>query len=158
MPGFEGNMLMIWVIVQHIAAAVFSWLSGRVADRHGNRKAIRWLAFFGTATPMVPLLISMNGLSGWFWLTFAWLGIIPVTFRMFLNYALELTTRDKHPIYVSTVVFSMAPPILLSPLIGEVVQQIGYVGPFALISAVVFIAWLMTLSMIEPRHELQQPK
>lgn len=157
MSGYEGNMLMVWVIVQNISAAVFSWGSGRIADRHGNRKAIRWLTFFAVAAPGIPLLISTYDLSGWFWLTFVWLGVVPVTYRMFLNYALELTSRDQHPIYVSTVVFSMAPPILFSPLIGEFVQRIGYFAPFVLISTLVFAAWLMTLTMIEPRSDSFQP-
>lgn len=154
MSGYEGNMLMIWVIVQNLSAAVFSWSSGRVADRHGNRRAIRWLMFSAVAAPVIPLVIARYDLSGWFWLTFVWLGLVPVTFRMCLNYALELASRDRHPVYVSTVVFSMAPPILLSPLIGEFVQRIGYVAPFVLISATVFVAWLITLTMIEPREKI----
>jgi hypothetical protein len=71
---------------------------------------------------------------------------------MMLNYALELTSRENHPIYVSTVVLCMAPPIILSPLVGDAVHRIGYVIPFCGIAAVVLAAWCLSLVMVEPRE------
>ncbi len=47
----------------------------------------------------------------------------------------------------------MAPPIVLSPLVGELVDAKGYVAPFVAISAIVAGAWIMTLSIVEPRNE-----
>ena len=72
---------------------------------------------------------------------------------MQLNYALELTDRSRHPIYVSTIVLCMAFPIVLSPLVGEFVARIGYAWPFSVIAAVLTTAWLLTLTMIEPRDD-----
>ena len=151
--GYEGQMLMIWVVAQHLSAAVFSWGSGRMADRYGTRSALRALTFLAMFAPLLPLVLTHYLSARWYWLTFAWLGFVPVTYRMFLNYALELTHRQHHPIYVSTVVLCMAPVILLSPLIGEIVDQIGYQVPFCVISIVLLLTWCLTLTMAEPRSE-----
>lgn len=149
---YSGQMLMIWVVAQNLSAAVFSWLSGAIADRRGTRSALRTLTFLAIFTPLLALLLGNFGSANWYWLTFAWLGVVPVTFRMQLNYALELTDRINHPIYVSTVVLSMAAPIVFSPLVGELVDRTGYVISFCGISCIVLAAWLTSLSMVEPRH------
>jgi len=152
MDGYSGQLLMVWVVAQNLAAAVFSWISGRLADQRGTRSALRWLTFLAMFTPLLALLLQKFATAEWYWLTFAWLGVVPVTYRMQLNYALELTERSRHPIYVSTVVLCMAGPIVLSPVIGEFVARVGYVVPFCSIAAIVGGSWLLSLSMVEPRH------
>lgn len=149
--GFEGQMLMIWVIAQNLSAAAFSWFSGWLADRHGTRSSLRWLAFLAMFAPAAALLIHDQLSAAWYWLSYVLLGAVPVCFRMFLNYSLELTDRRYHPIYVSTVVLCMAPPIIFSPLIGEWVERAGYVAPFSAITVLVLVAWVMTLRIVEPR-------
>jgi len=156
-PGHEGQMLMIWVIAQNLSAAIFSWISGRVADRLGTRSAIRWLSFAAMFAPALALTLHRHTTAHWFWIAFVWLGLVPVTFRMQLNHALELTDRSRHPIYVSTVVLCMAAPIVLSPLVGELVGRVGYAIPFLSITAVVFAAWCLSLTMIEPRDAGFEP-
>jgi predicted MFS family arabinose efflux permease len=153
MHGYSGQMLMVWVVAQNLSAALFSWMSGRIADQRGTRSALRWLTFFAMFTPLLALLMQRHATADWYWLTFAWLGVVPVTYRMQLNYALELTERARHPIYVSTVVLCMAAPIVLSPLVGELVARTGYVVPFCGIALVVAGSWLLSLSMAEPRHD-----
>ncbi|MEZ6063749.1 MAG: MFS transporter [Planctomycetaceae bacterium] len=150
--GYRGDMLMIWVIAQNLGAAAFSWVSGRLADSRGTRSALRCLFFSAVFAPLLPLTLASLVDAGYYWITFAWLGVVPVTFRMQMNYVLEITERVNHPIYVSTVVLCMAPPIVLSPLIGELVERIGYAIPFCGISFLVFTGWLLTLTMVEPRH------
>ena len=150
---FSGQMLMYWVIAQNLSAALFSWISGRLADARGTRSALRWLTISAAFAPGAALLLAEYSEVGWYWLAYVLLGAVPVSFRMFLNYALELTERHNHPIYVSTVVLCMAPPILLSPIVGMIVEQVGYVQPFLFISCIVVFAWLMTLIIIEPRHD-----
>jgi len=157
-PGYEGQMLMVWVIAQHLAVAVFSWITGRMADRLGNRSALRWLSFASIFAPLLPLVLNAAGAADWYWLTFVWLGLVPVTYRMQLNYVLELTDRSRHPIYVSTVVLCMAIPIVLSPLVGDLVHRIGYVIPFCGIALLLIAAWGLTLTMVEPRSPDFKPK
>lgn len=153
--GFHNHMLLYWVIAQNLSAALFSWLSGRLADARGTRSALRWLILCAAFAPGGALVLAEYTDANWFWLAYFLLGAVPVSFRMFLNYALELTERQNHPIYVSTVVLCMAPPILLSPFVGMLVAEIGYLEPFLIISVVVVLAWVMTLMIIEPRHDLE---
>lgn len=151
--GYEGTMLMVWVVAQHIAVAVFSWFSGRLADSNGTRSALRWLVFLAVFSPPIALILSRFFSAEWYWITFFWLGAVPVTYRMMLNYSLELTDRSRHPVYVSTVVLSMAPPIIFLPLIGAFIERYHYHIPFLVISAIIGAAWLLTLTMVEPRHQ-----
>lgn len=153
LEGFEGQQLMIWVVAQNLSAAAFSWFSGRLADKYGTRSALRWLTFFAMFAPTLSLAIDALSNASWFWLTYVFLGAVPVTYRMLLNYALELTHRANHPIYVSTVVLCMAPPIVLSPIVGEIVARTGYMVPFLTISTLLVAAWGMTLGIVEPRAE-----
>lgn len=157
LAGFEGSMLMIWVVAQFSAAAVFSWIAGYVADRRGTLSTLRILSFAAMFVPSLSLFVAWTDSVQWYWLTFFSLGLVPVTYRMQLNYALELTSRDQHPIYVSTVVLSATVPILLSPLVGELVERFEYRPVFGAISLVLAAAWLRTLSMIEPRHQTVVP-
>ncbi len=149
---FDGSMLMIWVVAQFVAAAVFSWVAGWLADVRGTRSALRILSFATMFTPALALLLAWTDSTSWYWVTFFSLGLIPVTYRMQLNYALELTDRKQHPIYVSTVVLSATIPILLSPLVGEVVERFQYLPAFLAISVLLAIAWSRTWFMIEPRN------
>lgn len=155
--GYSGQMLMIWVVAQNLSAAFFAWISGTIADKRGTRSALRSLTFLAIFAPLIALTVGYFGAASWYWLTFAWLGVVPVTYRMQLNYALELTDRINHPIYVSTVVLSMAAPIVFSPLVGELVDRTGYVFSFCGISCLVTAAWLTSLSLAEPRHSDFQP-
>lgn len=151
LPGFEGSLFMVWVVAQFSAAAIFSWIAGFIADRRGTRSALRCLAFCAMFVPALALLIAENGSAGWFWMTFFCLGIVPVTYRIQLNYALELTERSQHPIYVSTVVLSATLPIFLSPLVGDLVERFSYLPIFAATTVILAIGWLRTLFIIEPR-------
>ncbi len=151
LPGYEGRMLMTWVVCQNLGAALFSWIAGRIADSRGTRSALRVLTVASVLSPVIPLVLQKIGTADWYWLTFIWLGTVPVTFRMKTNYVLELTEPQHHPIYISTVALSTTPVILLSPFAGVLVTRVGYVLPFLLVSAAAIFAWIMTLFIAEPR-------
>lgn len=153
LSSFDGSMLMIWVVAQFVAAAVFSWIAGFIADAWGTRSALRILSFATMFAPMLALSIAWTDSVSWYWLTFFSLGLVPVTYRMQLNYALELTDRKNHPIYVSTVVLSATVPILLSPLVGELVERFEYLPVFAAITFLLAMAWVRTWFIIEPREQ-----
>lgn len=153
--GFQETELMIWVIVQNIGAGFFSWIAGRIADRRGNRLALR-LMIFTTAT-IPPLALSLSALPenierNCFWITYFVLGVVPVTFRVQMNYLLELAVEADHPRYVSTMSLCMALPIFLSPLAGFLVD-LSLPTVFLTISVVVALGGLMTFRMDEPRHD-----
>lgn len=155
--GYSGQMLMVWVIAQNLSAAGFSWFSGMIADKRGTRSALRWLTFLAVFPPGLSLVLAQYTNASWYWLTFAWLGAVPVTYRMQLNYALELTERRNHPIYVSTVVLCMTLPIVASPLIGKWVESSGYARPFLQITGLIAAAWMTSLFLVEPRDDSFRP-
>ena len=73
-----------------------------------------------------------------------------------VNYTLELCEPEKHPQYISILKVSMAIPFILSPLVGLLVDVIGFTRVFAGIAVLVAIGGLQTFRLAEPRH--QHPK
>ncbi len=151
LPGYEGRMLMTWIVCQNLGAATFSWIAGRIADARGTRSALRMLTLAAVLSPLIPLLLREAETANWYWISFLWLGTVPVTFRMKINYVLELTEPSRHPIYISTVAFCTTPVIFLSPLAGVLISKVGYAVPFTLVSAAAVAAWTMTFFIVEPR-------
>jgi MFS family permease len=151
----EGFQLMLWVIAQNAAVGAFSWGSGFIADRFGNRLAIRIQVFLCTLTPLIALLLTSgmieNGVR-WFWVAFVFLGLVPVTMKTFINYTLELTEPENHPRYVSTMSLSFAVPFVLSPVVGALIDSIGFEPVFVAISGTILTGGLLTYRMAEPRH------
>ncbi|NQV23835.1 MAG: MFS transporter [Rhodopirellula sp.] len=151
----EGFQLMLWVIAQNGAVGVFSWVSGIIADRHGNRLAIRVQVFLCTLTPLMALFLVSGFIDEgqkYFWLAFVFLGLVPVTMKTFVNYTLELTDAANHPRYVSTMGLCFAVPFVLSPLVGKLIDIIGFQPIFLAISAAIGLGALLTFRMAEPRH------
>jgi len=153
--GHEGFQLMLWVIAQNAAVGAFSWGSGFIADRFGNRLAIRIQVFLCTLTPLIALLLTSGMIEHgvrWFWVAFVFLGLVPVTMKTFINYTLELTEPENHPRYVSTMSLSFAVPFVLSPLVGGLIDSIGFEPVFVAISGTILTGGLLTYRMAEPRH------
>jgi len=154
-PADEGYHLMLWVIAQNGAVGVFSWVFGVIADRYGNRLAIRIQVFLCMLTPVLALFLISDFLQDghkYFWLAFVFLGLVPVTMKSFMNYTLELTDPANHPRYVSTMSLCFALPFVLSPLVGMSIDIIGFEPIFVAISVTIGIAGLLTFRMAEPRH------
>ncbi|MFM9961310.1 MAG: MFS transporter [Planctomycetaceae bacterium] len=155
-PDQIGYQLMLWVIAQNGAVGVFSWVSGKLADRFGNRLALR-LQVFGTSSVPLLALFFTRGVEGWgpqqFWITFFFLGLTPVTIKTLTNYALELTEPARHPLYVATLHACLAVPLLLSPLVGWLVDWRGFEPVFIGISGLIALGGIATLWLVEPRHQ-----
>ncbi len=150
-----GYQLMLWVIAQNVAVGVFSFISGKLADKFGNRLSLQ-LQVFGTALVPLLALLFTSGLVGFeskhFWLTFFFLGLTPVTIKTLTNYALELAETHQHPLYLSTLHACLAVPFFFSPLVGWLVDLLGFERVFIGISGVIAIGWVASLRMVEPRH------
>ena len=150
---WRASELMFWVVAQNSGAGLFSLLAGAIADRCGNRLALRLLVLTAALTPATALI-----LAGWsrrgpdlFWLTFVLLGAIPTCFKIIVNYSLEITERESHPHYISTIKLCMPLPLLLSPLVGWLVDTLGFTPVFTATACVTALGAMMTLFMIEPR-------
>ncbi|MFQ5732333.1 MAG: MFS transporter [Planctomycetaceae bacterium] len=150
--GFDPVQLMIWVVAQSAGAGIFSPLAGAIADRFGNRRALRWEIAAITLTPLLALALTGNGIGlEFYWLTFFLLGLVPVTMKTMMNYTLELCEPDKHPQYLSTAKVCMALPFALSPAFGLLIDAAGFEAGFVAISMLIFTGGLLTLRIPEPR-------
>ncbi len=154
---FDINLLLTWTITQHISVAVLSLLVGPIADRFGNRLAIKLLLFGSTLSPLTAITLSQlpaDQMNDWFWLVFAPLGFTPVTIKMLINYTLEMVSREEHPKYISAIGICFALPVILgSTLVGWLIGQIGSVPVFALGASVLVLAGIKSFGLVEPRHE-----
>lgn len=154
-PDQIGFQLMLWVIAQNAAVGLFSWVSGKLADHFGNRLSLR-LQVFGTASVPLLALLFTSGVGGWgpkhFWITFFFLGLTPVTIKTLTNYALELTEPARHPLYVATLHASLAVPFIFSPLVGWLVDLLGFERVFLGVSGLILLGGLASFWLIEPRH------
>jgi MFS family permease len=151
-----GFQLMLWVIAQNAAVGLFSWVSGKLADRFGNRLSLQWQVFGTACVPLLALFFT-SGVEGWglqhFWITFFFLGLTPVTIKTLTNYALELTEPARHPLYVATLHACLAVPFIFAPLVGWLVDWLGgFERVFLGVSGAIALGWLASLRLVEPRH------
>ncbi len=157
MLGTSDLDIVWWVIAQNISVGVLSPVFGSIADRCGNRLALRIAAFLAALTPLIAVLLASPWFPfgrQWFWITYVFLGITPVTMKTIANYTLELVPREKHPQYLSTMTICYTVPFLLSPLLGAVIDYIPWQVPFLAISGTIACGGLLTFRMAEPRHDL----
>ena len=145
------TFLMSWVIAQNAGAGVFSVVAGALADRFGNRIAVRSMVFGAALTPLTALMLARSFDIEIYWFTFFLLGTVPTAFKVFTNYALELTGQHRHPEYIGTLKLCMAAPLLASPLVGWCVEHVGFTTVFTLIAALTACGGLLTFCIIEPR-------
>jgi MFS family permease len=149
------SALIPWVIAQNIGAALFAIPAGWLADRYGNRLVLQSIMLVLCIAPVLALLLARMGDAGqpWFNLVFCLLGLTPVTFRVFNNYTLEVTHNSEHPRYLSTLSLIMAgPAILTSSFFGALVDWISFEFVFGIVVLCIFVGWLLTFTLEEPRH------
>jgi len=155
--GLSGSHLMVWVVTQNAAVGLYSLFVGPTADAFGNRLTLRWLIFGSAVAPLfVSLLPHLPGSMGArvFWTAFIALGITPLVLRILVNYALEICGPESHPRYLSTMSLCLAVPFLLSPLVGWLVDLVGFQRVFLSAAGLIVLAGLMTFRLAEPRHHL----
>jgi hypothetical protein len=146
--------LMWWVVIQNIGTGLFSVPAGILADRRGNRIVLQ-IALLGiAAAPVVALLLRQANVGGWFCLVFPLVGLTPVVIRTLQNLTLEICEPADHPRYLSTMALCVSLPLFLSPLVGLLIDLIGFEIVFIGICLIVLVGWLSTLRLHEPRHHV----
>ena len=157
--GLAGTHLMVWVIVQNAAVGVYSLGVGPLADAWGNRLTLRLVVF---ASALGPAFVA--GLPFWdqalvarfFWMVFLPLGFTAMVLRIVINYTLEICEPREHARYLSTVSLCTAVPFLFSPLVGWIVDRVGFEPVFLAAACSIFLAGLLTFRLKEPRHHLTE--
>lgn len=154
--GFSFGTLIVWVIAQNAGTAVFSLPAGPLADARGNRLVLR-LALLGiVCAPATAILLSRTEAVDvrLYAAVFVLIGLTPVTIKVFNNYTLEISKPEDHPRYLSTLILCMSAPIVVvSPLVGWLVDAVGFEVVFLCIGSLVAVGWLLTLGLDEPRHQ-----
>ena len=152
--GLGLQSLLVWVVVQNAGLAIASFPIGWMADRYGNRLTLKVLVAGITATPLIALFLSnLGGSAGsYYFLVFIFVGLTPVTIKIFNNYTLELVPRDRQPQYLSLLSLFMAgPAIFTSVIVGFLLDWFGYDLVFLMVASIVFVGWLLCFKIKEPR-------
>jgi hypothetical protein len=155
--GLTFDNLMIWLIIQNIGTAIFSLVAGPVADRRGNRLVMRLVLLGIAAMPLTALGLSYLQVWGptLYPFVFLFIGLTPVGFKTINNYVLEISDAEDHPRYLSTLGLFLAAPLLLSPVMGWIVEAINFETVFITVSGVVFSGALLTFRLREPRQSMK---
>lgn len=147
--------LLAWLIAQNAGAGLFSVFAGTLADRYGNRLAMRFMMTGTVATPLMALAIAHGIIPGGrsvYWITFVFLGLTPMAIRTIANYTLELCDEMHHAKYLSTLKICMGVPILFAPLVGVLIDHTGFTPAFLGVSVILFCSVLLTFRLPEPRN------
>lgn len=154
--GLGLTSLAVWVALQNGATALYGIFAGPLADRLGNRAALRFSVFGLAFGPLIAGVLSLLPLEVGkqsFWLVFMAIGFTPVTIRFITNYAIELAPGADEARYVSAIGVCMALPVIVgSPLVGLLVAAVG--APPVMLSGwlVLLMAGMQTYRLNEPRH------
>lgn len=151
--GLGTTWLVWWVVAQNAGTALFSLLTGPLADSRGNRLALRVVTLLIIAGPLAALAAIYWPKIGKaaFPLVFLFVGLTPVAQKTFNNYTLEITEPEHHPRYLSTLSLSMAMPILASPLISPLIALVGFEMVYLGVVGLLLLGWLLSFGLIEPR-------
>ncbi|NNJ24481.1 hypothetical protein LzC2_05380 [Planctomycetes bacterium LzC2] len=148
-----GNLpLILFVAAQNVGAGLFSVAVGWIADRFGNRLAVRMcLAGLATLPPSALILTQLSDPTAMAALFFL-LGLTPVSFKAMTNWTLELTAPENHPRYVSTLKLCMAAPFLFAVPVGALIDLIGHRPVFLGVAILVAAGCGLTWRAPEPRR------
>lgn len=157
--GFDLQNMTLWVIVQNLGTAAISVLGGPLADRRGNRVVLWILMASLTVMPVLAIVLGHTGPFGkrCFPLVFLLVGMTPMTLKTLQNYTLEICAPVAHARYLSTLSLCVASPILLSPLVGLLVDLTSFELVFSIVSLLLLTGLLRSLHLKEPRHHLPSP-
>jgi len=152
--GLGFPMLMWWVVAQNLGTGAFSILTGPIADRFGNRRALSIVTLLICAAPLFAAALVYQTELGRnsFSLVFVLIGLTPVAQKTFNNYTLEIAPPSEHPRYLSTQNLCMAAPLFLSPLAGYLVGVVGFFTVSLCITGLLFLGWLLSFTLVEPRN------
>jgi MFS family permease len=153
--GLGGSDLMVWVVVQNVSMGVASLLVGPLADRFGNRLALRVLTFAAAGIPLLALWLTTLeaelARSLFLWV-FVGIGLIPIGFRVITNYLLEIAPPEDHPRYLSLNQLCTAAAFLASPFFGLLIDLTSFELVFGIEVALMLAGAFLTFGLSEPRE------
>ncbi|MEM7813213.1 MAG: MFS transporter [Planctomycetota bacterium] len=151
--GGTSESLLLFLVSQNLGAGMTGLAVGRVADRAGNRLALRVVLAGSALAPLAAIGASAVGTTSAFAAAFFLMGLMPVTFRTLTNYVLELVPRASHPRYVGTLRLAFAAPVVFAIPVGAAVDACGHAPVFAVTAAVIASAAVLIGFAREPRGD-----
>ncbi|MBN2295650.1 MAG: MFS transporter [Pirellulales bacterium] len=155
--GLTGGHLVVWVVVQSASVGLLSILVGYLADFRGNRLTLQ-LSVVATAIAPALAIVLTQLEPGWgaklFWTVFIAMGVTPLVLRTVVNYTLEICEPPQHARYLSTVALCGGIPFLFSPLVGWMVDVVGFETVFAATVCLILLGGCVSLRLDEPRHHI----
>ena len=158
--GFGRASLLVWLLTQTAAVAVYAPISGAVCDRVGTRRAVQLMTGLSLAPPLMTVGFVLEWLpAAAFPLLFATLGLAPVLQKTILNHVLELAPSARHPVTLAAMQIVLVAPFVFAPAAGLLVPADA--SPAAASRGVLALATLCATSiacgllassrLIEPR-------
>ncbi len=151
--GFDD--MLPWLLAQNLGMALFSIPAGHLADKHGNRSALRIILFLLMLSPLLAMLFAALPHIGHygFIAVYFLLGLMPVTMRVLSNISLEFAESEDYPRYLAAQSLALALPVILtSNVTGLLLDWYGHELVFIVGAVALLIAWLLTFLVDEPRH------
>jgi hypothetical protein len=151
--GLGTTWLVWWVVAQNAGTALFSLLTGPIADSRGNRLVLRIVTLLIVAGPLAALAAIYWPAAGKaaFPLVFLFVGLTPIAQKTFNNYTLEISLPEHHPRYLSTLSLCMAVPIYASPLVSPLIAAVGFEAVYLGVVVLLLLGWLLSFGLTEPR-------
>lgn len=152
--GVSAVSYMLFVVVQNLSNAFNSLLMGNLADRKGNRLALKLLMSMIASIPLITILLgSLPEGKGaeLFFIVYICIGFTPMAQRLLVNYLLELSPMRQHPQYLGAMNLLRLLPIFLSPAVGWMIDLLSYEAAFLLTSGLTFYGAWMISRVDEPR-------
>lgn len=154
--GTQLPSLLTWVVVQNVATGLASVVAGPATDRRGTRIVLVGLLACAAITPLVVVGLSLlprETAGSLFWLVYVPLGINPILMRTLSNAALELApSLAMQPRYVSLVGAALAVPFVVSPVVGWLVDVVGFRTIFLGGGLVIGLGVWLATGLPEPRE------
>ena len=153
--GLQPGSFVSFVIAQNLVNALGSLFIGPFADRRGNRRALSLLAILLSSIPLVAIGITRLPTSlarPCYTLVFACIGFSPVRMRIVVNYALEITSSERHPQYLSILNTVQSAPVLFSPLVGLAIDRLSFEPVFVVCFVIMAVGAGLTFKLVEPRE------
>ena len=146
---FAANLTIAALISQAASLPILGWL----ADRRGHKWLLERSALFGIAG---ILLILVSPSAAWLYGVFMLVNIAASGSRVAgLSIIMEFCEPDAVPTFSALASTLLGIPVLLAPLLGGWIVEVGGFRMIFLVSlAVALLGWaMMRWSVREPRHE-----
>ena len=152
--GLPLDRLIWWLIMQNIGMGLFSFVAGPLADWFGNRLVLRISMLGLCIAPIMAVTMAAYGAAAapWYDWVFVMVGLTPVMFRTLQNYTLEICEPHDHSRYLSAMSLGMASTLILSPVLGLMMEFWGFEPVFWCVILLIFSGWCVTFFLAEPRQ------